>query len=238
MTRGTTIKQCGGTYHTEVSCSSLTLPQDMTLSYSRGKDFLYFPLETSILVPNDNNGPLHERPKNQPLFCNYWESTEAKRLLLSAQDLDEQEEAVLDALDKRIELSDDAINSTVGGYKMLLTGKGDPYRQPVFRVRKTTTDFNGNGVTTCVSACTQEWLGDGTTWDECCEATTEKLAFTVAFDVSSYSVQKRNRQYRSIEAFLHSNKFVGRDRYIKPEPKLFALFSQKPKLSLAYIFFS
>jgi hypothetical protein len=159
-------------------------------------------------------------------------------LFFSAQDLDELEEPVLDGLDKRTELSDDAINSTVGGYKMLLTGKGDPYRQPVFRVRKTTTDFNGNGVTTCVSACTQEWLGDGTTWDECCEATTEKLAFTVAFDVSSYSVQKRNRQYRSIEAFLHSNKFVGRDRYIKPEPKLFALFSQKPKLSLGYIFFS
>jgi hypothetical protein len=103
MTRGTTIKQCGGTYHTEVSCSSLTLPQDMTLSYSRGKDFLYLPLETSILVPNDNNGPLHERPKNQPLFCNYWESTEAKRLFFSG-DLDELEGPVLDALDKRIEL--------------------------------------------------------------------------------------------------------------------------------------
>jgi hypothetical protein len=105
----------------------------MTLSYSRGKDFLYLPLETSILVPNDNNGPLHERPKNQPLFCNYWESTEAKRLFFSAQDLDKLEEPVLDALDKRIELSDDAINST-GGYKMLLTGKGDTDNLAVFRV--------------------------------------------------------------------------------------------------------
>jgi hypothetical protein len=54
-------------------------------------------------------------------------------LFFSAQDLDKLEEPVLDALDKRIELSDDAINST-GGYKMLLTGKGDTDNLAVFRV--------------------------------------------------------------------------------------------------------
>jgi hypothetical protein len=39
----------GDTYHTEESCSSYPLPQDVTLSYSRVKGFLYLPLETSIL---------------------------------------------------------------------------------------------------------------------------------------------------------------------------------------------
>lgn len=67
-------------------------------------------------------------------------------------------------------------------------------------------------------------MGDGVTWDECCEATAEKLGFTIGFEVSSYSIQKWNRDYRSLEAFKHSNKFVATG--IKPEPKLFALFPE------------
>jgi hypothetical protein len=70
----------------------------------------------------------------------------------------------------------------------------------------------------------EEWMGDGTRWEECCEEAANTLAYAVSIDVSSYSIQKWNRQYRSIEAFPHSNKFVATG--IKPEPKVFSLFPE------------
>jgi hypothetical protein len=67
--------------------------------------------------------------------------------------LDELEEPVLDALDRRIELLDDAINCT-GGFKiLLLPGKGDTDNLAVFRVRKITTDLKGNSVSYDLRIC-------------------------------------------------------------------------------------
>ena len=44
----------------------------------------------------EEHGPLHELPKNQPFSWNYWESTEVKNLFLPS----DMDESVKDALDQ------------------------------------------------------------------------------------------------------------------------------------------
>ncbi len=117
--------------------------------------------------------------ENQPFSLDYWQSTVAKNLFSP----DNSDESVEDALDQCIELLGDAV-STQDGYKSLLPDKGD--LDDLF------TLFEKHQLIQKVIALrlayihAQQWMGDGSSWEECCKEASNSLLFVVSIGVSCF----------------------------------------------------
>lgn len=73
---------------------------DYKVKYFTDKEL---PADDNTNTTDSVNRPLDELPENEPLYFDYWESTEAKKLFLRPEDYGEPN-PVLDVLDSRIEL--------------------------------------------------------------------------------------------------------------------------------------
>jgi hypothetical protein len=102
---------------------------------------------------------------------------------------DNSDESVEDSLDQCIELLGDAI-STHDVYKSLLPDKGG-------NLDDLYTSFEKHQLIQPESDClrlayihAQQWMGDGSSWEECCKEASKSLVFVVSIGVSSYSITK------------------------------------------------